>query len=70
MSNTGPLPPTPAGAFKRTCEGCGETFHTDWPRQRYCSPACKRRAQNKRHYATHREKIIARNLRNQQKGAR
>ena len=70
MSNTGPAAPTPAGAFKRTCEGCGETFRTDSVRQRYCSPACKRKAQNKRHYARHREKIIKRNLRNQQEGAR
>ena len=68
MSNTGPAAPTPAGAFKRTCEGCGETFRTDHPHQRYCSPACKRRAQNARHYARHSEQIIARNLRNQQKG--
>jgi hypothetical protein len=70
MSNTGPAAPTPAGAFERTCEGCGETFRTDWPRQRYCSPACKRNVQNARHYAKHRETIIKRNLHNQQKGAR
>ena len=65
MSNTGPAAPTPAGAFERTCPGCGETFRTDHPRQEYCRPACKRQAQNARHYATHREKIIERNLRNQ-----
>jgi hypothetical protein len=70
MSNTGPAAPTPAGAFKRTCEGCGETFRTDSARQKYCSPACKRREQNKRHYRTHREKIIKRNLQNQRKGVK
>lgn len=65
MSNTGPAAPTPAGAFERTCEGCGEAFRTDSPRQRYCSPRCKRRAQNARHYRRHRGKITERNLRNQ-----
>ena len=50
MSNTGPLDTNSTGAFERECAGCGTAFRTNYPRQRYCSNRCKRRAQNRRAY--------------------
>lgn len=63
MSNYGPE--SAEGRIERICVQCGATFRTNWPRQKYCSNACKRRAQNARHYQQHRKKIIARVLKNQ-----
>lgn len=56
MSNEGPLATNPTGAFERVCAGCGTTFRTDLPRQRYCSNACKRAAQNRRAYERRKER--------------
>lgn len=68
MSNYGPQPGHPKiGDFERQCVGCEITFHTDNPRQQYHDRACKRAAQNKRHYKRHRKEIIKRNLHNQRK---
>ena len=50
MSNIGPLSTNPTGAFERKCAGCGTTFRTDHPTQRYCCNRCKRAEQNRRAY--------------------
>lgn len=58
MSNYGPLHTSPTGAFTRVCEHCGQKFRTDNARQRYCSNACKRSAQNRRFYGK-RKRFVA-----------
>ena len=50
--NYGPSSTDPKGIFRRTCP-CGKAFRTNHPFQRYHTPACKRQAQNRRHYQRH-----------------
>lgn len=40
---------------KRLCAGCGKTIDSDDPRCRYCSPECRNRAKQRRHYARHKQ---------------
>jgi len=56
VSNYGPES-SEEGRFERKCVACGAAFRTNYPRQKYCSNACKRRAQNARHFERHQEQI-------------
>jgi hypothetical protein len=55
--NYGPESQTPTGDYQLTCQNCHQPFRTDDERQLYCSPRCKRSAQNKRHYLAHKNRI-------------
>jgi hypothetical protein len=57
--NIGPAGTVPAGEFEKVCPGCDGAFRTDSPRQVYCSPKCKRKCQNARHYQRHATSIKA-----------
>lgn len=56
MSNYGPGSGE-EGRFEHACAECGAIFCTNYPRQRYCSNVCKRRAQNVRHFERHQEQL-------------
>lgn len=43
----------PGGTFSRECPECGIVFRTDNERIVYCSPECKKKAQNRRYYERH-----------------
>lgn len=33
---------------ERSCEGCGDSFTSEWPATKYCSKRCKKRAEGRR----------------------
>ncbi len=59
--NYGPSSTDSKGIFHRTCP-CGKEFRTNHPFQRYHAPACKRQAQNRRHYERHGDQLRAKSL--------
>ncbi len=66
--NYGPKSTDAKGIFGRTCP-CRTEFRTNHPFQRYCSPTCKRQAQNRRYYQRHGDQVRAKS-RQYQRGLR